>query len=43
MPIADMPGKLSYLQRIASTNFVKILAGGTDFDLASVIDDALHG
>src|SRR5690606_37151214 len=37
MPVADMPGKLGYVQRITSADFVKILACSADFNLTPVI------
>ncbi len=37
--VADMPGEFGNMQRITPKDFVKFLACGADFDLASVIED----
>jgi len=37
--VADMPGEFGNMQRITPADFVKFLACGADFNLASVIED----
>lgn len=37
--VADMPGEFGNMQRITPKDFVKFLACGADFNLASVIED----
>jgi len=38
--VADMPSEFGNMQRITPADFVKFLACGADFNLASVIEDA---
>jgi|GEM_PF-1091139 len=39
MPVADMPGELGYVERIAPANFVEFLACSADFNFAPVVQN----